>query len=488
MAGSAPHSCASLVALASCALATLAHAAGVGDGERAQPALKRVGVAQPGKPGDFAAAVDLGGGFTESLESGDSAHGRAAASAAASVDAARFLQFALLVRGRYDRHSHGDDGFLFQSELAARFSVRFGELDLGIEGTAWVPGGNDVGSSFSALGADGKLLLSGHASSVLLAGFGGYRLDRSRKTIDDPERLSLGDRSALGASDYDALLSGLGIAVPAGPTTLFGEAAAQLLLQSPKLSASPIWLTLGARRPLGSSGLSAELSVSALVSSRPDVGPSAPLSPIEPRVLLQLGLRYRALELPPTTVRAPLPPPRAVEKVAAPPPPPTPASIDLVLLDDRGQPLARAEVTVTQAGTDKRLVETEPGHYRLDEAEPGAAHVRARADGFKVIERDIELVGGKPLRLDAKAEPALPPGQVRGIVRSFRGKPLPAKIQLQPGGLEASTDAEGFFQIDVPPGQYEVLIEAPGYEPQQRKAKVDQQGVVIVNADLVHKK
>jgi hypothetical protein len=159
-----------------------------------------------------------------------------------------------------------------------------------------------------------------------------------------------------------------------------------------------------------------------------------------------------------------------------------------VLLDDRGQPLARAEVTVTQHGTEQPLVETEPGHYRLDKAEPGSAHVRARADGFKLIERDIELALGRPLRLDAKAEPALPPGQVRGIVRSFRGKPLAAKVQLQPGGLEAHTDAEGFFQIDVPPGQYEVLIESPGYEPQQRKAKVDQQGVVIVNADLVHKK
>jgi hypothetical protein len=224
------------------------------------------------------------------------------------------------------------------------------------------------------------------------------------------------------------------------------------------------------------------------MSSRPDVGPTAPLFPIEPRVLLQLGLRYRAVEPAPPAPRPAPPPPKAAEKVAQAPAPPPPASIDWVLLDDRGQPLARAEVTVTQGGTEKALVETEPGHYRLESAEPGPAHVRARADGFKTIDRDIDLVMGKPLRLDARAEPALPPGQVRGLVRSFRGKPLAAKVRLEPGGLEASTDAEGFFQIDVPPGEYEVLIEAPGYEPQQRKAKVDQQGVVIVNADLVHKK
>jgi uncharacterized membrane protein len=69
-------------------------------------------------------------------------------------------------------------------------------------------------------------------------------------------------------------------------------------------------------------------------------------------------------------------------------------------------------------------------------------------------------------------------------VRSFRGKPLAASIRLEPSAATTETDAEGFFQIDVPPGEYEVVIEAPGYQAQRRHAKVDQQGVVIVNADL----
>jgi hypothetical protein len=69
-------------------------------------------------------------------------------------------------------------------------------------------------------------------------------------------------------------------------------------------------------------------------------------------------------------------------------------------------------------------------------------------------------------------------------VRSFRGKPLAASIHLEPGGMQTKTDAEGFFQIDVPPGEYELLIESPGFQAQRRKAKVDKQGVVIVNADL----
>jgi hypothetical protein len=474
--------------LAVLALAVPAHAEGVGDGGRARSALGRVGVPAAGKPGSLAAAVDLSGGYTEALNGADSAHGRAAAAAAAAVDATRFLNLGLWLGGRYDRHAHGDDGFLFQSELSARLAWRFGAMGLGIEGGAWLPGGKDLGSSLSAVSADGKLLLSGHTSSLVVAGFAGYRLDRSSDGAGDAARLSLGDRSALGASDYDALLAGLGAGYLAGKTTLFGEATAQLLLASPKLGASPIFVTLGARQKLGSGGLSAEFSLTGLLSARPDVAPEAPLMPIEPRVMLALGLRYRFGEAPPpASVQGPPPPPPPppVKPADAPPPP---ASVELSLLDERGQPLKRAQVVVSQDGVDTPLTETEPGHYRLDNAKPGKAHLRAQADGFKPIERDIEVGGGKPFKLDARAELALPAGQVRGLVRSFRGKALAASIHLEPGGVEAKTDGEGFFQIDVPPGEYEVVIEAPGYEAQRRKAKVDEQGVVIVNADLVQKK
>lgn len=467
------------------ALSRGAWADGVGEGSRARSALGRVGVPGEGKAGNVAAAVDLSGGYTEALSSGDSAHTRVAASAAAAVDAARFLNVGLWFAGRYDHHGHGDDGVLFNSELSARLAWRFGGLGVGVEGAAWVPGGKDVGSSFSALSADGKLLLSGHTPSLTVAGFAGYRLDRSSKAADDASRLSFGDRSALGASDYDALLAGLGLGYVTGKTTLFGEAAAQLLLGSPKIAASPMFVTLGARQQLGG-GLSAELSLTGLLSARPDLGPSAPLFPIEPRATLALGLRYRFGDSPAAAPSPPPPPPPPDKPVVAPPPPP--ASVELALVDDRGQPLKRAQVVVSQDGVETPLVETEPGHYKLENAKPGKAHLRAQAEGFKPIEQDIDVGAGKPVHVDAHAEQALPAGQVRGLVRSFRGKPLAASIHLEPGAVEAKTDAEGFFQIDVPPGEYEVVIEAPGYEPQRRKAKVDQQGVVIVNADLVQKK
>lgn len=482
---------AGLVALAAVLFGAPARAADVGPGDRARSAFARVGVVEPGRTGAMTAAAGVNGGVTEALTSNDSTHERVAGYAAVAVDAARWLSFGAWINGRYDLHPRDDrgrdDGFLVESELSTRLSFRLGGLGLGIEAAGWLPGGTDFGSSFSGLSADGRLLLSGQASDLILAGYAGYRLDRTAKAAGDPQRLRFGDRSALGMSDFNAILAGIGAGYPIGRSLFYGEAAAQLLPGSPKLAASPIWVTLGVRRAFAAPGFSAELAVRGLVSARPDVSADAPLIPIEPRVVLHIGISYRFGESPAPGLPPPLPPPAPPKPapIAAAPAPPPATSVELELLDDRGQPLARADVVVTQLDGDLPLIENEPGHYRLEAARPGRMHLRIKAEGFQPVERDIDVGVGKALRLDVRVEQALPAGQVRGLVRSIRGKPLLANIQLEPGGAQTKTDSEGFFQIDVPPGEYEVLIEAPGYDMQRRKAKVDQHGVVIVNADLL---
>lgn len=421
--------------------------------------------------------------MTEALSESDAAHGRVAGRVAAAVDATPWLSFGGWVGGRYDVHPSdargSDSGWLFQPELSSRLAWRASKVGYGFEATAWLPGGADVGASFSGLSADARALLSHQSSRLLVAGYGGFRLDRSAEVAKNAERFRSGDRSALGVSEYHAVLGGVGLGYALGRTFLFGEVAAQLLLGSPKLAASPLWLSLGVRRPSAVPGLSYEVSVDALASARPEAGPE--LFPIEPRVTLNLGLRYhfgeRAVERPKPRPAAPQPAPVAV--VA-----PKPTSVELTLLDDRGQPLQRAQAVVTQGDVETPLVEVAPGQYRLERARPGRARLRVKAEGFQPVERDVELQTGAALRVDVRVDPALPAGQVRGLVRSFRGKPLAASVRVEPGGAQTSTDAEGFFQLDVPPGEYEVVIESPGYQPQRRKAKVDQQGVVIVNADL----
>ena len=103
---------------------------------------------------------------------------------------------------------------------------------------------------------------------------------------------------------------------------------------------------------------------------------------------------------------------------------------------------------------------------------------------MKAVARPVVLRSGAPLTLDVRLEAALTTGQLRGLVRSFGGQTLQARIRIEPLGTELVADEAGRFVMDVPPGHYEVVIEAPGHDPQRRRVEVTADGVVIVNADL----
>jgi hypothetical protein len=77
----------------------------------------------------------------------------------------------------------------------------------------------------------------------------------------------------------------------------------------------------------------------------------------------------------------------------------------------------------------------------------------------------------------------LPSGQIRGLIRSFKGDGLDAAIKIAPGDLTLHTK-DGRFEADVAPGTYDVTITAPGYETQRRRVDVEQNGVTLLNADL----
>src|SRR5688572_23178164 len=97
-----------LLLLALSERSALAQDLGVGAGAR--PALRRVGVAVPARPGAGAVALTALGGVTEPLTDEDSTHLRLGATAAAAVNAARFLDFAARLDARYDRHSSDERG------------------------------------------------------------------------------------------------------------------------------------------------------------------------------------------------------------------------------------------------------------------------------------------------------------------------------------------------------------------------------------------
>ena len=83
-----------------------------------------------------------------------------------------------------------------------------------------------------------------------------------------------------------------------------------------------------------------------------------------------------------------------------------------------------------------------------------------------------------------EALPQTPAGQLRGLIRSFKGQGLQSAVRVEPLGVEARTDEEGAFAVDVPPGTYQVKIVTKGYKTQTREVRIEKNGVTVLNADL----
>ena len=115
----------------------------------------------------------------------------------------------------------------------------------------------------------------------------------------------------------------------------------------------------------------------------------------------------------------------------------------------------------------------------------GDVLVRIEAPDFEPAERQLKLLAGAPAKLEVRLVAVPPPSQLRGVVRSLDGKAIGARVRVEPLGTEASVDEKGGFQLDLPPGAYDVVIEATGYVAQRRHVQVEPKGVVILNAELV---
>jgi hypothetical protein len=150
-----------------------------------------------------------------------------------------------------------------------------------------------------------------------------------------------------------------------------------------------------------------------------------------------------------------------------------------------GYPLSDATVEIVEGEQATAVPHGQLESYRLEQIAPARAILRVSAARLQTHTQAIELKPGKPLLVDVKLMPAPPTGQVRGLVRSFSGVGLRARIRIEPLGKEVQTDAGGNFQLDVAPGTYDVVVEASGHAPQRRHVQVPEDGVVILNADLL---
>ncbi len=341
-------------------------------------------------------------------------------------------------------------------------------------------------------------------SDFALAFNAGYRLDRSAEVLDARDRLRIraGDRLALRLSDSDAVLLGLGASkrlgareTPASRIEVLGELTWDLLVgaNAPAALESPLRVGLGGRYHLkeddesfGALQLEARTELS--LSARPTSGPTDALFPIDPRFAIIFGVRWA-----PAFGSRPKPGDKqggAAGGVAGAGGAAALATSSLrgrVTAAETGAAIAGARVTVTSddpAQPNEHTAETgADGSFQVTELRPGRVHVVVKAAGFDETSADTNLAAA-PAALDLVMKKAIKPGQLRGLVRSFNGKALVATIRVEPIGVEAKTDADGTFQIDVPPGAYEVVVAATGHAGQRRPVQVEENGVTILNADL----
>ena len=109
----------------------------------------------------------------------------------------------------------------------------------------------------------------------------------------------------------------------------------------------------------------------------------------------------------------------------------------------------------------------------VDKMKPGKATVAQLAEGSNTV---------PPITL----EPVLPPGQLRGVVRSLPGGRAVggATVQVVGSDQKVTTADDGTFTIDLAPGQYKIKVTKAGLRDQELDVTIDPNGVAIKNIDL----
>jgi len=463
--------------LASCIVLSASFASSLAHAEEkelvasdALPGIYRVGVARTAAP---AIAGTLGYGFTEAQNADDGAHHRLSLRAAAALPVVRWLSLGAIVDTRYDKHPD-DSGGVVDTALQARASTTLGRWQLGAGVLGRLPGAESLSMMARSASVEGQALLSTNVGRVRIASLAGYRFNHGAAGASDAAHLSSGDRLALGLSEFDAVLLGLGADVPLGKVQFLCEISSDLLVgkDAPAFSQSPLRVAAGLRRGVAR-GLSLELLGVGSLSQQPDLSAGAALVPNEPRFSLFASVRYQFLPPPPA-------PPKPPPPIAAPR-----SRLELTVTDDQGLPVASPSVFLTAAGERRALDCDATGHCTIEDAQVGDAILRIEAPDFEPTEHSVKVQPGAPVKLELRLVAVPPPSQLRGNVRSLDGKALATRVRVEPLGAEAGVDDKGNFQLDLPPGGYDVVIEASGYVTQRRHVQVEPKGVVILNAELV---
>ena len=462
----------------------------VGDAPSSLPGIVRVPVPVAMSRVGVAAAGTAGYGFTESvLAQSDKSH-RIFGSAALSVRPNEWFAAALRLDGRYDWHTGVPDGngggAVGEPRVLLRAVTGANELRFGAEAGARFPGEKAPSVSFAAVSPELSLLAAYVPASGPVS-FGsqvGFRLDRSAEAVSNPDRLARADRLSLGVSDTNAVLLGVGlVAKMARNAEALAEWTWDVRVPSKGVGAtqSPMRVDAGGRYQALDT-VAVQLVVEVSPSGRPPVGPGTPLAVVEPRFSVFAGINLRPR--PPAPPESAPPPPS--EKTAQPVQQEkgTTGRVEGRVTNEGGRAIVGAKVHIGKPDSGIDLKTNDGGDFERADVPIGKADITVVAEGYREQMRPVEVVAGATAHMDIQLERALASGQIRGLARSFSGEPIKATVRIEPIGKELVVGQGGRFEVDVPPGEYDVIVKATGYADQHRHVKVEANGVVVLDLDM----
>lgn len=156
-------------------------------------------------------------------------------------------------------------------------------------------------------------------------------------------------------------------------------------------------------------------------------------------------------------------------------PPVTNGSVEMLVVDDKGLPLAGMIVRIYEGATVVGSAVTDAtGRAAVRDLAPGTYDVLASAPGFRGGAGLVAVIEGRSSVVTLILSPIPVPvqvpttGSIRGVVTSAEGSPVAgATVRVSDGAREVSnttTEGDGLFQFSgLPPLAYAVRVEAAGF-------------------------